>query len=91
MTGGVAIGNQIADRVLPLLFSVPRLSRRIHQWHRHPIVSGSTGTLNSAPDPSSGRKRAVGRRAGALHFDVSVFSFFANSGLAFIAPAQPAS
>jgi hypothetical protein len=31
------------------------------------------------------------RRAAALHFAVSVFSFFANSGLAFIAPAQPAS
>ncbi len=38
--------------------------------------------------PKAGLER---RRAAGLHFDVSVFSFFANSGLAFIAPAQPAS
>src|SRR6185295_14853262 len=31
------------------------------------------------------------RRAAGLHFEVSVFSFFANSGSTFIALAQPAS
>jgi hypothetical protein len=56
-----------------------KLLRRAHRTRRMPQRRGDT------------TGRALRRRAAGLHFEVSVFSLFANSGLAFIAPAQPAS
>ncbi len=51
--------------------------------------AGTARSFARAQD-DSGSTGAI-RSSHRSHFEVSVLSFFANSGLAFIAPAQPAS
>ena len=57
-------------------------------------LATSASASSSVPNRASRRSRPPGSAtalAGRAHFEVSVFSFLANSGLAFIAAAQPAS
>ena len=59
-------------------------------------LATSASASSSVPNRASRRSRppafiATERSPARAHFEVSVFSFLANSGLVFIAAAQPAS